>query len=179
MFTVPEIISTPRLILRRPKISDANAIFEFGRDSEVTRFMDWPMHTSIQDAKAYLLDCAPRWENSSEFDWMITFGSDDVIGGISARLRRHSADFGYILNRTYWGQGIATEAANAVVDWLFGLDFVFRVWATCDTENLASVRVLEKLGFEREGILRCWAVRPNICNTPRDAFMYSKIRKSS
>jgi RimJ/RimL family protein N-acetyltransferase len=177
MLIAPETITTSRLILRRPKMSDAYGIYEFGRDSEVTRYVDWPTHVGIQDAKDYLQECAPRWENSYEFDWMITLaGSEDVIGGVSARIRKHSADFGYILNRKFWGQGMATEASRIVVDWLFGLNFIYRVWATCDTENLASVRVLEKLGLQREGILRAWVVRPNISNIPRDAFVYSKIR---
>ena len=176
MFTAPETIATGRLILRRPKMSDANAVYEFGRDPEVTRFMDWPTHTSVQDAKGYLQDCAARW-NSNEYDWLITLiGNDEAIGGVSTRLRRHSADFGYVLNRKYWGQGFASESAKVVVDWLLTLDFIYRVWATCDTENLASVRVLERLGLEREGILRSYAVRPNICMTPRDAFVYSKVR---
>jgi len=157
-------------------MSDANAIYEFGRDPEVTRYMDWPTHTSVQDAKGYLEDCAARW-GSQEYDWLITLiGNDAAIGGVSARIRRHSSDFGYVLNRKHWGQGFATEASKSVVDWLFSLDFIQRVWATCDTENVASARVLEKVGLEREGILRRWAVRPNICKTPRDAFVYSKIR---
>jgi RimJ/RimL family protein N-acetyltransferase len=50
------------------------------------------------------------------------------------------------------------------------------VWATCDVENLASVRVLEKLGLTCEGVLRRYAIRPNLSPTPRDAFVYARIR---
>jgi ribosomal-protein-alanine N-acetyltransferase len=178
VINVPEIIETPRLILRRPLLSDAEAVFAFGRDSEVTRYMDWPTHTSIETAKEYLRECSPRWESESEYDWMITLRDEQsVIGGISIRIRGHLADFGYILNRLYWGRGLATEAANAVVTWAWSLDCIYRVWATCDAENFSSARVLEKIGFIREGVLRSWAIRPNISQKPRDAFVYSKVRE--
>jgi ribosomal-protein-alanine N-acetyltransferase len=178
VITVPEIIETPRLNLRRPLLSDAEAVFAFGRDSEVTRYMDWPTHTSIETAKDYLLECAPRWESESEYDWMITLhDTQTVIGGISIRIRGHLADFGYILNREFWGNGFATEAAITIVTWAFSLDFIHRVWATCDTENVSSARVLEKAGLTREGVLRSWAIRPNLSQTPRDAFVYSKVRE--
>jgi RimJ/RimL family protein N-acetyltransferase len=179
VLNVPEKITTSRLILRRPLLSDADAVFEFGRDQEVTLYMDWPAHTSVQAAKEYLRDCVPRWDTAQEYDWMIALrDTGQVIGGISIRVRGHSADFGYILNRDFWGRGFATEAANAVVNWVFGIGSIYRVWATCDTENLASVRVLEKVGLTREGILRCWAIRPNISPKPRDAYVYSKVRGS-
>jgi RimJ/RimL family protein N-acetyltransferase len=85
-------------------------------------------------------------------------------------------DFGYVLHRQYWRRGIATEAARAVVAWVSTLEPVYRLWATCDIDNLASLRVLEKAGLSREGILRCWAIRPNISQQPRDAFVYAKVR---
>jgi len=178
VLTVPEELLTPRLLLRRPLLSDADAVFEFGSDPEVTRYMDWPTHTSVEAAKEYLKDCTPRWTTACEYDWMITLrDSAQVIGGISICIRGHSADFGYILNRAFWGRGFATEAASAVVEWIFGQDSIYRVWATCDAENLASARILEKVGLSLEGILRSWAVRPNISSKPRDAFVYSKVRK--
>ena len=85
-------------------------------------------------------------------------------------------DFGYVFNRKYWGQGYATEATRAVVAWAMSLSGVYRVWATCDTENFASVRVLEKTGLLREGTLRRCTIRPNISMIPRDTFVFAKIR---
>ena len=180
MLQAPETIATERLALRRPALSDAEAIFEYGRDTEVTRYMDWPTHKSEQTVIEHLRSCPPRWESGEEFHWVITLRPyDRAIGGISCRIRGHSADFGYVLNRRYWRRGIATEAARAVVAWVSTLEPVYRLWATCDTENLASVRVLEKAGLTREGILRCWAIRPNISQQPRDAFVYAKVRSAA
>ncbi|HEV2121292.1 MAG TPA: GNAT family protein, partial [Chloroflexota bacterium] len=64
----------------------------------------------------------------------------------------------------------------APVAWALSEPSVHRVWATCDVENTASRRVLEKLGFELEGTLRRWAVHPNISPMPRDSHCYSRIR---
>jgi RimJ/RimL family protein N-acetyltransferase len=68
------------------------------------------------------------------------------------------------------------EAVTAVVDWAFTESSVFRVGAVCDIDNERSAPLLERAGFEREGVLRWWAVHPNISATPRDCYSYSKIR---
>ena len=103
--------------------------------------------------------------------------SDDrAIGAVSTRVARHAADVGYLLDRRHWGHGYATEAARAIVEWAFSKPSIRRVWATCDTENVASARVLEKAGLQREGTLRRAIVRPNLSNEPRDAFMYARVR---
>ena len=116
---------------------------------------------------------AGRWTSAAEYNWVITLaGEDHAIGGVSCRIVGAAADFGFLLHRPYWGQGLATEAARALLDWLRALPSVSRVWATCDTENLASVRVLEKLGLSREATRPRAIVRPNISSEPRDAYVY-------
>lgn len=69
-----------------------------------------------------------------------------------------------------------TEAARAVIAWLTRLPSIYRVWAICDTENLASAKVLEKVGLLREGTLRCATMRPNLSSRPRDSFIFAKVR---
>jgi ribosomal-protein-alanine N-acetyltransferase len=171
-------MTTTRLVLRRPRLSDAAAIHEYGRDPEVTRFMDWRTHTTVADALAFLEEAARRCQAGLEYCWVITLKPDDrPIGAVGCRVRGHAADVGYVLRRDHWGRGYATEAAGAVFEWAADLEGVHRVWATCDVENTASARVLEKIGMSREGILRRWAIRPNLSPTlPRDTFVYSWVR---
>jgi RimJ/RimL family protein N-acetyltransferase len=69
-----------------------------------------------------------------------------------------------------------SEAVTAVVDWAFSEPSVLRVGAVCDIDNQRSARLLERAGFEREGILRSWAIHPNISSSPRDCYSYSKTR---
>jgi RimJ/RimL family protein N-acetyltransferase len=152
-------------------------VFAYASDPEVTRYMDWVTHASRDDAVAFLDGALERRAAGTETTWMMTVPPDDgAIGVISCRMRGHAADFGYALDRRYWGRGYTTEAARAVVGWASGLEHVHRVWATCDVENVASARVLEKAGLQREGVLRCWSIKPNIGPVPRHSYMYARIR---
>lgn len=111
---------------------------------------------------------------------MITLPPEDrAIGGVSCRVAGHSAELGFLVNRRHWGKGIATSAAQAIVAWSLSVPSIWRVWATCDTENVGSIRVLEKAGLSREGTLRRWALRPNIAREPRDAFIYIRVRPAA
>jgi ribosomal-protein-alanine N-acetyltransferase len=140
--------------------------------------MDWPASTSIEDVRTRIAARAPRWDAGAEFSWvMVEPGNDRAIGAISCFPEQHRAEIGFVLHRLCWGRGYATQAASAVTEWALSSPAVPRVWATCDCENASSIRVLEKLGFEREGRLRQWAVRPNLGTEPRDAFIYARVRQ--
>lgn len=176
----PETFDLQRVRLRRPRLSDATAIFEYGNDPEVAHFADWPRRTAIEPLIESLRARTARWDSGKEFYWVITLPPDDLaVGGISCRVAGHAAEIGFLLARPLWGQGIATAVAQAVIEWALSLPVVVRVWATCDAENQASMRVLEKAGMLREGRLRRWAVRPNISAEPRDAFIYSIVRPAA
>jgi RimJ/RimL family protein N-acetyltransferase len=176
----PESITTERLVLRRPKASDTAAVFEYGRDPEVARYMDWPALTDIRDAIASTQRALQSWDSGVEYTWRITVKPDDVpIGACACRVSGHAADLGFVLARAHWGKGYATEAARAVLDWLRTLEGVDRVGATCDVDNTASARVLERIGMSREGVLQRWVVRPNLpSREPRDAFVYAWVREA-
>jgi len=173
----PERLITDRLVLRRPAMSDAPAVYEYGRDPDVTRYLIFPTHRSVADAENFLATCPARWESGEEHCWLITLRDDRrVIGSFACRPRGHAIDIGYALGRPHWRRGYATEAGQAVVAWAAGLPEVYRIWAVCDVENTASARVLEKLGMTREGILRRWIVHPNISPEPRDSYVYARVR---
>lgn len=173
----PEVIDLQRLRLRRPRASDATAIFEYASDPEVARYADWPRSSDASSVAELLRGRESAWAAGTEFYWIMTLPADDrAIGAIACSVSGHAAEFGFLLNCRFWRKGYATEAARAVVEWAFSLPSLWRLSATCDTENLASARVLEKVGLTREGTLRRLIVRPNISSEPRDAFLYSKVR---
>ena len=176
--TPPEKFTTERLVLRRPRLSDADDIFtQYASDPEVTRYVTWRPHQDRSEAGLLLQSRLARWDAGEEFSWAITeTGKDRVIGMIACRVRDHMADFGYVLGRNYWNRGYVTEGAKAVVHWAANLENIYRVHAVCDVENIGSARVLESVGMEREGILRRYIIHPNISSEPRDCFMYSKVR---
>ena len=140
--------------------------------------MDWPTRTSRQDSLEFLADREVKWKTGQEYSWVITVRPEPhVIGAIACRVRERDADFGYVLNRKYWRQGYATEAGEPLVAWLRGLPTISRVWATCDYENTASARVLEKLGLTCEGTQPEKVRRPNLSNEPRPALLFALNRK--
>ena len=175
---VPPTLSTARLLLRRPHPADTAAVFEYASDPVVVRYVDWPAAVEPADTRRATERALQKWELAEEYSWRVTVPPDDTpIGSAGCRLNGDSADFGFVLNRRYWGHGYATEAGGAVLDWLKSLGVIKRILATCDVENVASVRVLEKLGLSREARLPRYAVRPNMPGAPRrDAFLYSWTR---
>jgi ribosomal-protein-alanine N-acetyltransferase len=174
---VPEAIVGPRLRLRRSIPADAQAVFEAAADAEVMRYMDWPAHRSVADAQAYLDGVADRWASGAEYHWIIEpRAGGALLGCMACRVKGHAADFGYFLDRSAWGRGVATEAGSLLVGWLERQPSVLRIWATTDVDNLRSARVLEKLGLQREGVLRMATWRPNIGGLPRDTAIYARCK---
>ena len=176
MATYP-VLDTSRLSLRPPTLADAEGISEYGMDPDVSRYVTWPRHRSAADAVAYLKYAIEAAEKGHELTWVITLrSSHDVIGATSLRVQGpHRVELGYALRRSSWGQGFATETGRAVVEWALSQPNIHRVWAVCDVENLASAKVLEKVGMEREGLLRRWAGLQDF-STPRDCWCYAAVK---
>lgn len=174
----PEEFETARLILRVPELDDAEDIFSlYAQDKQVTRFLTWKPHESVDETKEFLERCLNVWQDCLAFPWVIIEReSNQLIGMIEVEFNEHRAELGYVLARTYWGAGYATEAARLVVDWAIAQPKIFRVWGVCDVENLASARVLEKAGMKREGTLRRWLYHPNSDRKPRDCYVYSIVK---
>lgn len=176
-WTPPESIETPRLRLRRPRADDAEAVFAYASDPVVTRLMDWPTHVEVETSRRFLAYCQTGWETGMEFTWVLTLPSSDrVVGAIACRPKERGAEFGYVLHRDAHGRGLATEASRAVVGWLVTVPEVTRIEATCDVENEASARVLEKAGLARERLLPAYGARPNLGPEPRDALLFAWTR---
>ncbi|HLI64464.1 MAG TPA: GNAT family protein [Terriglobales bacterium] len=101
----------------------------------------------------------------------------EAVGGIGFKLgtdiARLSAEMGYWLAEPLWGRGLATRAVTAASEWAFDSYKVIRLFATVFSHNVASMRVLEKSGFEREGILRRSAVKNGAI---LDQVLYAKLR---
>lgn len=174
----PETMETERLVLRRPTLADAQSIFTaYAQDAEVTRYLTWPPHKSIQQTELFVARCVLAWEGGERFPWSVRLkGQDPVAGMIEIRIGGHKAEVGYVLARSFWGQGIMTEALGRVLKWTGSQPQIYRVWAVCDVENIASARVLEKVGMKYEGILHRWLVHPNISAEPRDCRCYARLR---
>ncbi len=95
---------------------------------------------------------------------------------IELRVTGHKGDVGYVLCREAWGRGYITEALRAVLEAALGMPEVRRVAAHCHVENVGSARVMEKAGMQREGLLRKYAIFPNVSDEPADCWLYAAVR---
>jgi ribosomal-protein-alanine N-acetyltransferase len=168
-------ILTPRLLLRPPDATDAALIFRrYAGDSEVTRFVGWPQHASIHDTAAFLEFCASEWTRWPVGPLLIESRSDgSLLGSTGLAFETPTqASTGYVLARDAWGFGYASEALTAMVALAKTLAMT-RLYALCHPSHSASIRVLERGGFLREGLLNKQLIFPNLCNSPQNVASYA------
>ncbi len=154
-----KLIETERLILRRFRIEDAEDMFNnWASDPEVTKYLTWPAHRSVEVTKALLNDLVPRYEDGGCFNWAMELKeTGSVIGNISVvglNEATQAADMGYCMSRAHWGKGLMPEALRAVMEFLFDEAELNRVSACHDLNNPKSGRVMEKAGMKLEGVHR-------------------------
>ena len=173
-----ERIETTRLVLRRPASSDAEAVFErYASDIEVTRYLAWPTHQSIQDTKLFLGFSDAEWNRWPAGPYLIERRSDKkLLGGTGLAFETPTiASTGYVLAQDAWGHGYATEALAAVVAVARNLH-VRRLHALCHAAHGASIHVLEKCGFMLEARLQDGAEFPNLGSGKREECLrYARI----
>lgn len=176
----PKILETPRLRLRPVTEGDADDIFEYAGSERSTLYMNFPRHRDIAESVEFAKRCAECWASGSAFPWAITKKGDDrLFGVIELRLRPPKADFGYILSERYWGNGFASEAAIAVVDSALAQSNIFRVWATCHPDNIASAQVLKNAGLQPEATLGNWESRPQLNELAGASLSFARMRPTS
>lgn len=173
----PEQIETERLILRKPRMDDAPAVFSgWVQDPEVTHFLTWRPHENIGQTESLLARGIDAWEGDVRFLFMIALKNNDLIGKIELRIEGHRVELGYVMNKAYQGNGYMTETVRAIIHWAFQQPSIYRVYATTSVDNIASQRVMEKAGMQCEGILRRYVVQPNISDEPRDSYIYAIVK---
>jgi RimJ/RimL family protein N-acetyltransferase len=171
----PETFETERLQLRKPVLSDAEEIFrQYAQDAEVTKYLTWLPNNTLEETREFIRTCLTTWRERRSFHWAIVRKADNrLMGMTTARVDGHKWELGYVLARAYWGNGYMTEAVKSLIRVAFNDETVYRVWAVCDVDNMASARVMEKAGMQREGLLRRWSVHPTCSPEPRDSYCYS------
>lgn len=171
-------IHTPRLLLRPPGESDIPRIHaRYATDPEVCRYLSWFPHRHVDETADWVRKTLAEIEAGAlESRLIFERESGELIGAVGGGYQEHRLQFGYCLARDSWGFGYATEAAGAFVAAIMTLPTIWRVQAFCDVDNVASARVLEKIGLSLEGTLRRYMVLPNMGSTPRDMLCYAIVR---
>jgi RimJ/RimL family protein N-acetyltransferase len=172
-------IETERLILRQFRESDLASFMAYRNDPEIARYQSWES-ISRRDAQKFIAEqsrhqpgIAGKW-----FQFAAEIKRDGILAGDCALLVLKSAprigELGYTFAREYQGIGLATEAARAVVDYGFNSLGLNRIIATCDSRNLRSIALMERLPMRREGhfIQNAW-FKGEWC----DEFQYAVLRE--
>lgn len=151
-----QTIETSRLILRRGRMEDAEPMFRnWASDAEVTKYLTWPAHGSIEVTRKVLAGWLAEYEKDDYYQWMIELKEiGEPIGSISAVRQNQSigsAEIGYCIGRPWWHKGIMSEALRAVIDLLFREVGMNRIEARHDPNNPHSGRVMRKCGMKYEG----------------------------
>lgn len=151
-------IETPRLLLRPLRPGDVDDLYAYASDPEVARYTLWEAHRTRLDSLDFLSWVMDLYTRGDVAPWGVVLKSKDRLVGtcgfICWNLDNARAEIGYALGRTWWGRGLVTEAVRAVVRFGFDVMHLNRIQARCEVPNVASARVMEKAGMQREGLLR-------------------------
>ena len=174
-----QTIETDRLILRKIELKDTNDFVELLTDEKVLQYLGGiPSGYTLEMAESYIGNkLQEKYKNLDFYDWgIVEKKSNKLIGRITVYKLdddKRMADLIWYLNSHFRQNGYITEAGNAVVQLLQNIGFE-RIEAFADVNNVASTRVMEKLGMEFEGILRKYDARRD--GTLYDVKMYSIIK---
>jgi RimJ/RimL family protein N-acetyltransferase len=149
-------LTTPRLYLREFEADDWQAVQRYQSDPRYLRYYPWSTRSEV-DARAFVQRFVGWQHEEPRYRYQLVIeqqASGKLIGCCGLRLPHADAtiaELGYELNPACWGQGYATEAARALLDFGFGTLGLSLVRASCLAENHASLRVLARLGMHLEG----------------------------
>lgn len=154
-----QTLETPRLILRPFTLEDAPAMYRnWASDPEVTKYLTWPTHPSVQVSQMVLSDWVSCYEKKDYYQWAIVLReTGEPIGSMAVVSQRDDvgkAEIGYCIGRRWWRQGITPEALSAVIRFLMDEVGMQRIEARHDPRNPASGAVMRKCGMTFEGTLR-------------------------
>jgi len=175
--TLPTI-TTPRVVLRWISENDIDGLYEVFSDPQVMRYWSTGPLPDRQAAAKMQREIADGNVKETMMKWGLALRESDSLIGTTTlfdlNLDNGRAEIGYAMGRAYWGKGYMHEALEALVSHAFEVLQMRRLEADVDPRNTASIRTLERLGFQREGFLReRWHVEGEI----QDTLFYGLLRR--
>jgi ribosomal-protein-alanine N-acetyltransferase len=171
-----QIIKTERLLLRKILPDDAEMVYLWMSDPDVCKYERWSPHQNIGYTRGYIVEVFDGYKSELTYQWGIQLG-DELIGSVSIVNTNdydQKAVLGYCLAKKYWSKGYATEAVSAVIHYMLFEVGLNRIEATHSVNNIASGRVLQKIGMVLEG----FAKEYYFCNDGlQDSNLYAITRK--
>ena len=158
LFSKIPVIETERLILREMKKSDTKDMYEYSSNPMTSEFLLWNVHKDIDFTQDFVNYVISKYKSGEYNDWALEHKEDKKMIGTCGFTRideeNRVAEIGYVLNPDYWGEGLATEAVEAVLKFAFDTMNMHRVEAKFMFGNDASLAVMKKVGMKFEGYQR-------------------------
>jgi ribosomal-protein-alanine N-acetyltransferase len=170
-----------RIRLRPYRAADVDALFALYSDPVVARYWSFPPWTEVAQAEAYLAPMLAMVDGGPQYSWVIARATDDAMIGtttlFSIRRDQLRCELGYSLARAEHGKGLASEAVRLALGFAFDTLGLERIEADVDPRNAPSCRMLERLGFQREGFLRArWRVAGEVSDTALYGLLRGELR---
>lgn len=171
-------LTAKRVRLRWLTEADIPALFNIFSDPEVARFWSSPPYKDLEAAAALLAEIRDYFRRGTLFQWGVALRESDLVIGTctlaSLDTQNRRAEVGFALHRDHWKNGYMSEALTALLHHAFDDMKLHRIEADVDPRNVASIRALERFGFQREGYLReRWLVGGEI----NDSVLYGLLER--
>lgn len=171
-------LNTPRLVLRPLRQEDAQSFFAIWSDPDAMRYFSFPAMTRLEQAEDRIARLLKASSEGINFVCAVELSATgEVLGNcdlFNADEQCRRAEIGFSLQSNRWGSGYMTEAASALIEHAFGTLNLRRIEADIDPRNSASARLLERLGFVREGLLReRWVVGDEVSDSALYGLLHS------
>jgi ribosomal-protein-alanine N-acetyltransferase len=168
-FADPGALETGRLRVRLVEAVDLTDLLRVNGNDEVTRYLPYVTWIALADAQAWLERMQQAQASGTTLQWVVVDKASGTVVGTCLLFQYDElssrAELGYVLGHDWWGQGLMHEALQALLQCAFTTLGLRRIEAEVDPRNLASGKLLQKLGFSSEGVLRGrWVTKGHVCD---------------
>ena len=163
-----------RFAVRDIGLDEGPSIFAMTGDRAVMRYMGFRAHDTVDEARDLILayqKSPSRWQAVTLLD-----DPNDILGIVGFEVQGHQVAITIMFRRDWKARGAGREFSTPFVKWIFTHPQIWRAWAHVHVDNLPVQRVLKRMGAEREGRLRRFAMFPNLSEIPQDVYAYAIVR---
>lgn len=169
---------TPRLALRQLQLRDADDVFHYAHDPEVTRHTTWEAHRTVADSIAFIEQTIAAYQRGENAELAMELKqSKKVIGTcgmVSISAENCRGELAFAMAKEHWSSGLMGEALTAMFTFGYGPLQLNRIWARVDPDNMNAMRLLKRAGWQFEGTLR---QDVKVRGQFRDVKLYSLLKK--
>ncbi len=167
--------------MRKPELHDVEELFKYRSDPQLMRYIPHRLASSIEEVTDAIKFINNRIDNNEGINWAVCLKEDPatiigMVGYVVINRTHHRAEIGYLLHTPYHGTGIVAEATQRAMDYGFEVMNLHSIEAIVNAENIPSIKLLEKLGFSRDGFFRDYLHHNG---KYMDAYVYSLLEPSA